>query len=485
MYQYFKQLGKDSLIYAGGSVAGKFVSFLLVLLYTRVFTPADYGILDVITVLAIILADMGNLGLTTALSMRYFQKGDEQEKKAIVTTNFLFSMFSTLILCAAAFFMSDTIASLILKNALYGPYLRVAIVSIFFSSVITFGSNLFRLQFQPLLYLLFTLGYALGGALVSFYLVFVLHMGLWGVFLGTLGSVIPFALVGLWWNRSSFQWTFSWKWAKDMLAIGLPLAPIGFAIWIVDYSNRYFLLHYRTVAEIGLYSLGYKFAAPLLLVTSAFRLANAPFQFSIADHKDSRTMYAKLATYYVFFTMAIVAGLSLFAKEVVQLLVPSSYTAGYTIIAPLALGYVIYGLYQIVGIGLILTKKTHLMTVSILLGSCLSIVLNFLLIPSQGMIGAASASLVAYIATIILIYSYGQKHYPIPFESKKIVIAFLATLLVGVSAHFFSFLSLILALIAKGVLFGLFALMIYAMLEEREKEKLSLLLHDIRHRIHI
>lgn len=479
MYQHFKRLGKDSLIYAGGIVASRMISILLVLLYTRVFAPADYGILDVITVLAIILADMGNLGFTTVLSMLYFKKGNEEEKQKIVTTNFLFSTLSTLTLCAIAFVASDRIAFFVFKHTAYTPYLRISIISIFFSSMITFGSNLFRLQFRPFLYLLFTLGHALVGALASFYLVFVLRMGLWGVFYGTLGSVVPFALLGIWWNRSSFRQYFSWKLAKEMLAIGLPLAPIGLAIWIVDYSNRYFLLHYRTIAEIGLYSLGYKFAAPVLLFTSAFRLANAPFQFSIADHRDSKVMYAKLATYYVFFAMIAVVGISLFAKEAVQLLIPRSYIQGYIIIAPLALGYVIYGLYQIIGIGLILAKKTHLITAAIVLGSCLSIILNFLLIPLWGIVGAAFASLISYVGTIALIYRWSQKYYHIPFEEKKNGVAFLVALLLGVGVRFVPFSSLFLALVLKIILWIVFIGLLYRMLEDRERKKLAVLVKEI------
>ena len=51
MYNKFKQLGQETVIYGIGVTTSGFLVFLLLPIYTRLFSPSEYGVIDVIAAL--------------------------------------------------------------------------------------------------------------------------------------------------------------------------------------------------------------------------------------------------------------------------------------------------------------------------------------------------------------------------------------------------------------------------------------------------
>ena len=68
-----KQLGKDTLIYGIGGILAKSVSFFLLPIYTRIFTPADYGTIEMLTVISSFLSAIMVMGMDSAQSMYFFK----------------------------------------------------------------------------------------------------------------------------------------------------------------------------------------------------------------------------------------------------------------------------------------------------------------------------------------------------------------------------------------------------------------------------
>ncbi len=483
MYQKFKQLIQHSFIYMVGTILTGIVSFVLIPIYTRVFSTTDYGILDVVLITAKVVISLSVLGLYAGLSMFYFHEKNEEEKKTMVSSNFIFLLSVTVILCLITIFFSKEIANIFLKNSAYGIYLILAVATVPFTTIISFCSTLYRLSFQPVKYFYIILGNLLFGTVLSIYLVVFKEMGLFGVLYGSLISSIIFSFWGLYLTKNQFNWNFSLQKIKDLLKFGLPLAPTGLMVWVIDSSNRYFLSYFRNVSDVGLYSVGFKFAAILLLVTSAFRLANAPFQYSISRENRVKEIYAKTLTYYMFATLFLAVGISIFSKELVSLFTPLEYLNGYQVIAPLAFSFLVFGIYQIAGIGLMLCKKTYYVTYSLGIASLASVLLNFFLIPYFGIVGAAFANLLAYLIGLSLIHFWNQKYYHIDFEIKRIVKILLFSVGLILFGLFLIPPSTLFGLLIKFVLILFFALGVYFSLELSEKDRLKLLINDISHKL--
>jgi O-antigen/teichoic acid export membrane protein len=254
---------------------------------------------------------------------------------------------------------------------------------------------------------------------ILFTLLFVvgLSQGVQGVLLGSLVSEAVFCLVllatTLWTIR---KWHFSKATAKDLLSFGAPLVPAGVAGFILNLSDRYFLKHYGTLYDVGLYSLGYRMGEIVWEIVSAIHLAYPPFLLANEKSPTAPQLYARVATYYFAGIGFLVLAISVCAPEIVRVMAAPEYHDAYVVIPIVALAQLFRGFVFFGPVGLTLKRKsTYHATVAIIAGA-LNLVLNYVWISRYGMLGAAWATLVAFFVQMLLINIISQRHYALPFE---------------------------------------------------------------------
>ena len=103
------------------------------------------------------------------------------------------------------------------------------------------------------------------------------------------------------------------------------------------------------------------------------------------------------------------------------------------------------------------------------LGATITIAMLYLLIPKIGFIGAAWATASAYGSMLILSYVLGRKHYPVPYEVKRIG----TYLLICISLSAVSFLYFKGEVLINTVFIILFVILVY-LLEQKELRKISI-----------
>jgi O-antigen/teichoic acid export membrane protein len=180
------------------------------------------------------------------------------------------------------------------------------------------------------------------------------------------------------------------------------------------------LLYFGSTAAIGLLAVGNKASAPLVLFTSAFRIAWPPFAFSMQKQANAREVYAKTLTYFLVGAGSLAVPISVFAREALLLFATRDYLAGHVVAGMMAFQIIADASYYIVAIGLILTKKTHLLAYSVPAAAVGCIVFNWLLVPAFGFVGAALANTLSYGLSALLAYFLAQREYPVPYEGFKI-----------------------------------------------------------------
>lgn len=77
------------------------------------------------------------------------------------------------------------------------------------------------------------------------------------------------------------------------------------------------------------------------------------------------------------------------------------------------------GIYHNLSVWYKITDKTRVGAYISVLGAAITLALNFLLIPHWSYVGSAVATLAAYSAMMLISYFLGKKHYPIPYNLKK------------------------------------------------------------------
>jgi len=437
MFRQLLRLLKHSIIYGFGVVISQVVGFFLIPVYTRYLTPADYGGLEIFQTTLSILGIIFVMGLTGALFRSYFNYDDEEKRKTVVGTVFLFLTGTSFLFLLILMALAGNFSALFFSSVEYTFYFRVIFLTLFFDVGIVIAFSVLRAREESKKYAVFVLIRFLVTAGLNILFVVVLHKGVLGILLGGLIAAFLLYCILLRSIVKNAKLSFSIAELKEMLSFGLPLVPASLAAWIMTMADRYFLKFLSTSTELGLYSLGYKFGMVVqVLIVAPFILAWAPFLWSTAKAKNAKEIYSSVLTYFVVAAMVVALVLSVLSKEVLEVMAAPTFYGAYKVIPLIAVSYVLYGCYQILAIGITLEKKTKYLALIVGVGAVVNLGLNYLLIPSYGMMGAAVATVISYVLLPIGSYFVSKRYYPIKYEWSRVAKIFLAAALVYAGSLF-------------------------------------------------
>jgi O-antigen/teichoic acid export membrane protein len=376
-----------------------------------------------------------SLGLEAALSALYFETLDDDRRKVIAATSIHFRLISSTALAAVVLLFARHISHIIFGTADYATYFRIVAVAVPFFSTVNIFKQLLRLDFSPWKFNIVGVGYAAAYTGLAVFLVTEMRMGVAGILVAILASAACFAVVGGVFTARHFSLKFSGPVLKETLRFGLPLLPSLFACWLIDFSDRYFLTRMTTLEQVGIYSVGARVSSIIILFSTSFQMAWFPYALSIQHDSDAKKRYSRGMLLFVCAALAGATAITVFARPILVVLAQPKYYAAQKVIGLLVLATVAYGAYLIANIGLLITKKTTLSSFSIAMGALLNIGLNFLLIPRFGMTGAAVATLAAYFAAFVLLYSFAQKYYPVDYRPARLAgVAIVSVLAMALSS---------------------------------------------------
>jgi O-antigen/teichoic acid export membrane protein len=413
----FKTIAKDSLIYSIGGLTGQFLGIFLVPIYTRIFSPDQYGIIDLIGTTTAFITLFLILGTDSAVARFYIDSDSDRDKKLTASTALYFRLLSVSLAILVLIFFSHELSFLIFKDEAYAEYLIIALLAIPFAMCYSFFIYMLRWTFQTVRYAVISVAFVLVSASLTIYLVVFLGKGILGIYWANLITCAIFSLIGFWITRENYTLTFSFKRLKEMLAFGMPMISTAICLYLMTYSDRYFLIYFTDLKEVGLYSIGNKVASLLGLVTMGFTMAWSPFVYSTYKEEDSKRTYAKVFDYFSVVSAFVVLSLSLFSRELLTIFTTEKYIAAYIVVPFLVTSLAVYTVSDyIFYIGMGIAKKNiHRIWIGGT-AAIVNIILNFILIPVYGMVGAAIATLISFLLFGYLIFMMSQKYYHINYN---------------------------------------------------------------------
>lgn len=475
MKSIFVRLGKESVIYGVGGIIGRFVGFFLLPIYTRVFSTATYGVMDVISTTTSLFSVLLTSGIAdSALSYYFFDRPSHDERRKTVVSLMVYIMALASVVAAAVWVFAAPLCSILFKSTQNAPFLKIAIAAIPFTCINSMHYNLLRLQRRPGAYIGFSLAQLFSSAGLTILFVVVIKMGVIGVFKANLIVSVFFFFIGAYINRSFLGHFFNRKRLVELVRYGLPLVVGGLAMCVILYLDRYFLVRLTSIDSVGIYSVGLKVASAMAFVTGSFRLANAPFQLEIAKAENAKDVYVRTLRYFSVGTAWCLVGLSLAARPILSIITTQAYESAFVIVPIAAFTAVVDGLTQIISVGLLVKEKTKNAGIAMIVGALANIALLPLMIPIWGIVGAALSIMLANIAMLVVFYFASQRAYHIPFNIKRLVFTY-------ASAAFFIFAGLIiesgkletdLAIATVGVLSWPFFAFVTGIIRREETTKL-------------
>lgn len=208
---------------------------------------------------------------------------------------------------------------------------------------------------------------------------------------------------------------------NKVIRYGFPILITGFAGVINDSLNRVMFQKLYPAADkeslrlLGFYTAALRLAVLINLVIQAFKLAAEPFFFSVANNKDAPQTYARVMKWFVILLALMFLNVVLYL-DIWKLFI-GKYQQAIAVVPILLLGYIFLGVYYNLTVWYKLTDKTQYGTYIMLVGAAVTIIFNWLLIPVWGYYACAWGTLLCNGVMMLLSYYWGQKHYPIPYDT--------------------------------------------------------------------
>ncbi|MFA6079513.1 MAG: oligosaccharide flippase family protein [Candidatus Omnitrophota bacterium] len=464
MYSYLKNITRHSAIYSIGSLAALLPGFILIPLYTRYFTPAEYGAITLVLLFSNVLMMFYEGGMVSALSRQYFEYGEDDPsgRKAVASTSFLFVMSTAIIVSIPVFIFSGQISQLITSTDKYVNLVRIMSISTLFGAMSVIPQTLARLQQKSLLYICISITMVLLSICLNVIFLVVFKMGVESIFYANLISVLAgTALFISAMSGSLIPWKFSRRDLSAMVKFGMMLLPAALMAWVIDYSGRYILEKLVNLHDVGVYSLGNKISQVMMMVVKAFIAAWFPVIFSIIEEKNSMQIFGNMFTYCIFGFAIFAMGISVFGREIIRILCKGDYLEAYTVMPFITISYMLFGAYLFFVSFLVMKKRFDTQCFLLLIAAGASVILNILLIPVMGMMGCAVSAVISYALLSFSTFKYVRLHYPIPIETGRILKMAVPMLVVIFIGSYIKIEPIVLAIVVKTFLIALYAAVLY------------------------
>ena len=420
MIEKLTALARSSLIYGLGNYGVKLVGFLLIPVYTRYLAPADYGVMALVSTFGQALFIFLNLGQSTALFRFYYEDDTPEGRERVIAGSLWITLVISTPISLLALTLSPPTARYLLGDSSMAGLVAVGVLTVACRQLLRLPFAVLRADERDTRYASWSVMRTALSAGLAILLVVVVHLGVWGVLLSQLLSEAICCAILVPPIARSLRAGWVAKELREQLTFGLALVPGAMAGFTLDLSDRFFLRHYSSLEQVGLYSLGYRLGEIIFFVTAAVQLAWPQFVFGNRKAPNAKELFSYATTYYLAGMLFLVLGLSAVAPELVHVMAAPEYRAAAPIVPIVALAGLCEGLRYVVTIGIAYQKRPIIRSAAMGAAALVNVGLNVLLIPTYGMMGAAWATLAGFIVLIAVEFVVSRRFYPIPYQHARI-----------------------------------------------------------------
>ena len=407
----------SSSIYVVSNIVNASIPFMLLPVLTRVLSPAEYGVFLIYILLVNGLVPFTGLQISRSIVRNYIDQ-DKIDISLYVSSCLLLSTISTLLIFGIITIFSGTLSELFSfpKSWLWAP-----IIASFGQTYLAVSLGLLQMNNKPISYGLTRIGHSLLLAALTVYFVLYLDWNWEGAVFGHVLAMtffIPAALYVLSLTKY-IKLNVSYDYALQAIKYGAPLIPHVIGTVVITMIDRIFISHFIGMEALGIYGSGYQISLILFLLITSFNQAFTPWLFPRIKAGKEKTKLKIVKVTYAYFVILMVFAilLSLISAPFVRIYLDESYFAATEVIPWLLCSFVLHGMYIMFGNFLYYSKSTGILSIATLIAAISNIFLNWILIPLNGIIGAAQASIFAFFFAFIFTWYFSTKKVKMPWFS--------------------------------------------------------------------
>ena len=344
------------------------------------------------------------LSLNSFLLRKYFEFKTEYQRRKLIGNVAIAIAFFNLLILAIAFILGPILTEKANIKIDFYPYFALSLINNFIEVFAIVPLVIFRIMEKPTQYVLLNIGRGILPYFIIYYMLVHLNFGLLSFYYGKLFINIIFLIPLIYITYKHAIFDISIPLLKEGLKFSLPLLPGAIAYLLMSISDRIIMERYISLSFIGIYSIAYTLAFSLsMFIQSGYR-AFEPEIFKKFGNENFSFFIEGLHRIFMFIVFSMAIALSLFSKELLQILTKGDFINGFTLIPILIFGVILTAENAILGSISIAEKKTKLSMYSTLAGAIFSITINILLLPFIGYYSAAIATVVSFLVMNTITY---------------------------------------------------------------------------------
>lgn len=436
-----KKLAGQTAWYGVSSIAARFINYLLTPYLTFKLSETTYGEQSIVYAAIPFLNVVFTYGMETAYFR--FSNKDIDEKKVFSTASFSL-ITSTVLLTGVLLLFRQSFATL-LSIDLHPEFITWAACVIALDTLTTLPFAKLRFEGRPRKYAFIRVA----SIFINVGLVYFFYSrlpGLAGKYPGSvfasyydpnvgagyyiianiIASAFTFLMLLPEFLSIRLQW--SKKLWREMIVYSLPLMVAGFGGMINETFDRIMLGWWAPVAghdqkmqQVGIYSACYKLSLLITLFIQAFRMGAEPFFFQQSKGEDAPKIYARVMKFFVITICTMFLLVALYLDVWRQFIRNRHMWVGLEVVPILLIANMSLGVYYNLSIWYKLSHNTRAGATITIVGAILTLLVNYFFIPYYGYMACAWATLICYASMMVISYIWGQKVYPVPYATKRLL----------------------------------------------------------------
>ena len=419
---FFRSLIKGTALYSISPLVQRLVTILFLMpINTRYLSLSDYGVMELIEQVSVVVAVLVGANISSSLGYFYFESDSPKARQSAVSTTIIGSVLIGAFACVAGTFFSDPLSRLVFAQPGYGRYLIIAFVSFPLGFALEAELSWLRVVDRPGMFAIASLARVALNAIGVVILVGGLKLKVMGVLSASVGAIICVGIAITIYCYREIPFRFDRTLFLRMFRFTIPLGLGMLAMFVIHFGDRFILPHYRPIGDLGIYSIAYKLGLLLSLVYGSFATYWSAQVYQVVRRDDGEEIVARIFTYVMLALSATALTLIFFARPALHLLTTPQFENA-AVLVPL-----IVGAYYLRAIGdffrsfFLSAGRPGLDAICNWIGAGVCIAAYFGLIPKFGIWGAAIATAITFLvmSLIAIVWTYRLRKYRV--ETSRLI----------------------------------------------------------------
>ncbi len=416
--QVARGLLRQAGVYGISALVGRSIPFLLLPILTRFLSPTDFGILTMFLFVVVALEPLVDLNFSGSLMVAHFEA--TVDKSRYLGTGLILVACST-----AAWAMLALLGHgpLTMVTGVPAPWLALAALLAGARGVLSIWLVMLRVRGMAVPFGLLQNAHnaiLLGGSVL---LVVALSLDWRGRVEAEILATCVFALVGIAWvaRRGALEVALDRHYLSRIVSFGLPLVPHALGALLIAQTDRLLLTNLVGLEATGLYTVGFQLALVVQVVAIAFNQAYSPWLYRQLSEATPAVKRRLVRLTYVQFgavailSLAVAIGMPIFAPAILG----PGFAGSTEYVGWFALAFLFNAMYFMVTNYIFFVRRTYLLAAVTSAVGVLNLPLTYVLITTNGPIGAAQATAISFGLSFVFTWAMAQRAYPMPWLGRR------------------------------------------------------------------